>query len=63
MALIGLGLETTARGAARWMTTLAARYGFRRIVVVAHSMGGFVARAAINEMAENAATATWSPRS
>ena len=48
----GLGLDMTARGAARWMTTLAARYPFRRIVIVAHSMGGPVARATINHMIE-----------
>jgi pimeloyl-ACP methyl ester carboxylesterase len=49
----GLGLDATARGAARWMSVLASRYHFKRIVIVAHSMGGVVARATINNMVAN----------
>lgn len=49
----GLGLDATARGAARWMSVLASRYHFKRLVIVAHSMGGVVARATINDMVAN----------
>jgi pimeloyl-ACP methyl ester carboxylesterase len=49
----GLGLNATARGAARWMSVLASRYGFKHLVIVAHSMGGVVARATINNMIAN----------
>ncbi len=49
----GLDLDATARGAARWMGVLAGRNHFTRLVVVAHSMGGLVARAMINDMVTN----------
>lgn len=49
----GLGLDATARGAARWMSVLATHYHFKRLVIVAHSMGGVVARATINDMVAN----------
>jgi len=47
----GLELSRTADGIARWMRELQARCGFRRLVVVAHSMGGLVARAFIERAA------------
>lgn len=46
----GLDLDMMARGAARWITALATRYEFQHFIIVAHSMGGLVARATINEM-------------
>lgn len=47
-------LESTARYVNRVMLELHARYPFKRIAVVAHSMGGLVARAAINLLSEYA---------
>jgi pimeloyl-ACP methyl ester carboxylesterase len=49
----GLGLDDTGRGVARWLNVLAARYRFPRLIIVAHSMGGLVSRAAINYMTAN----------
>lgn len=46
----GLSNETLAQGVARWTNALAARYGARRLAVVAYSMGGLVARAAVNRV-------------
>jgi hypothetical protein len=46
----GVSLETAGRGGARWLRTLAVRYGIRHLIVVAHSMGGLVSRRIINEM-------------
>src|SRR5207244_7410145 len=47
----GLDLDRVADGFARWMQVLQVRCGFRRLVVVAHSMGGLVARAFIERVA------------
>jgi pimeloyl-ACP methyl ester carboxylesterase len=47
----GLRNDVTAQGIARWTGILAARYGTPHFAVVAHSMGGLVARAAINQVA------------
>jgi pimeloyl-ACP methyl ester carboxylesterase len=44
-----LDLESTARAVNRCMLLLHARYRYAQIAVVAHSMGGLVARAAINQ--------------
>jgi pimeloyl-ACP methyl ester carboxylesterase len=49
----GMDLQIIARGIARWTTAFATRYGVRRLIVVAHSMGGLVSRAAINTLAVN----------
>lgn len=49
----GIDLDVTARGAARWLNTLTVRYGFQRIAIVAHSMGGLVSRATINGLVAN----------
>jgi len=46
----GLDLDDIARGAARWLNTLAARYEFQRVIIVAHSMGGLVSRATIDHL-------------
>jgi pimeloyl-ACP methyl ester carboxylesterase len=43
----GFELDRNADGIARWMQVLRARCSFDRLVVVAHSMGGLVARAFI----------------
>src|SRR5207249_6802629 len=43
---------------ARWMQVLQVRCGFRRLVVVAHSMGGLVARAFIERVAGDHAAPT-----
>jgi pimeloyl-ACP methyl ester carboxylesterase len=47
----GFELDRTADGIARWMQVLRARCDFDRLVVVAHSMGGLVARAFIERAA------------
>jgi Putative serine esterase (DUF676) len=44
----GLELDQTATSAARWLNLLSVRYGFEHLAVVAHSMGGLVARAMLN---------------
>src|SRR5262249_30463900 len=44
------GLETTAMALDRWMEELYVRYRSPRLAVVAHSMGGLVARAFINRL-------------
>lgn len=49
----GSDLEMMARGAARWLGTLAARYELEHVIIVAHSMGGLVSRATINDLANN----------
>jgi pimeloyl-ACP methyl ester carboxylesterase len=46
----GLHLDLVARGMTRWLDALVARHDIPRIVIVAHSMGGLVSRAAINRM-------------
>lgn len=43
-----VGLETTATALDRWVQALHVRHRFERMAVVAHSMGGLVARAFIN---------------
>jgi pimeloyl-ACP methyl ester carboxylesterase len=48
----GMDLDFLARGFARWMSAIAARYELQRFIIVAHSMGGLVSRAAINDMAD-----------
>jgi pimeloyl-ACP methyl ester carboxylesterase len=47
----GLELGRVAEGLERWMQVLQAHCGFRRLIVVAHSMGGLVARAFIERAA------------
>ena len=54
----GLDLDRVADGFARWMQVLQVRCGFRRLVVVAHSMGGLVARAFIERVAGDHAAPT-----
>jgi hypothetical protein len=49
----GLSVDLTGRAVARWLGMLSARYGFKRLIIVAHSMGGLVSRAAINRMVAN----------
>lgn len=46
----GMDLEMMGRGVARWLETLVARYQIEHLVVVAHSLGGLVSRAAINNL-------------
>src|SRR5262245_60726743 len=43
-------LDTTAMALDRWMEQLYVRHRYRRLAVVAHSMGGLVARAFINRV-------------
>lgn len=50
----GLRLEKSANGLSRAMQVLKARYGFPKLYVVAHSMGGLVARGAIEQAAKEA---------
>jgi pimeloyl-ACP methyl ester carboxylesterase len=52
----GFELDRTADGIARWMQVLHARCAFDRLVVVAHSMGGLVARAFIERAAGDSMT-------
>lgn len=47
----GVGLDKSANALATGMTMLHQRYGFPRLGVVAHSMGGLVARGAIQRTA------------
>lgn len=47
----GLELDRSADGIARWMQELQTRCRFHRLIVVAHSMGGLVARAFIERAA------------
>jgi pimeloyl-ACP methyl ester carboxylesterase len=49
----GFDLDLIARGGARWLNTLAARYEFQHFIIVAHSMGGLVSRATINQLTAN----------
>jgi pimeloyl-ACP methyl ester carboxylesterase len=44
-------LDTTTMALDRWMEQLYVRHGYRRLAVVAHSMGGLIARAFINRLA------------
>ena len=43
-------LGATTMALDRWMEQLYVRYGYRRLAVVAHSMGGLIARAFINRV-------------
>lgn len=45
----GVRLEVAARGILRWLAVLHTRYPFKQLVIIAHSMGGIVARSAINQ--------------
>src|SRR5262245_11435866 len=47
----GFELDRVADGLARWMQEMQSRCGFDRLAVVAHSMGGLVARAFIDRAA------------
>jgi pimeloyl-ACP methyl ester carboxylesterase len=44
-------LDTTTMALDRWMEQLYVRHRYRRLAVVAHSMGGLIARAFINRLA------------
>ena len=44
----GLQLKVTAAYIMRWLNTLRAEYGFSEIAVVAHSMGGLVAKSTLH---------------
>ena len=44
------GLDRTAMALDRWMEQLYVRHHYRRLAVIAHSMGGLVARAFINRV-------------
>ena len=50
----GMRLERVARAMATGLNTLKQRYGFKECYVVAHSMGGLVARAALDSEAKSA---------
>jgi len=56
----GADLDLIARGFARWMTAISARYDFKQFIIVAHSMGGLVSRSAINAMADHPVAGTLS---
>jgi pimeloyl-ACP methyl ester carboxylesterase len=47
-------LDQLGRGLVRALAALQVKYGFSRLILVAHSMGGLVTRAALNYAAENA---------
>jgi len=47
-------LDRLGRGLVRAMGALQVKYGFSRLILVAHSMGGLVTRAALNYAIENA---------
>ena len=49
-------LDQLARGLVRAMAALQVKYRFSRLILVAHSMGGLVTRAALNYAIENAST-------
>jgi len=49
-------LDQLGRGLLRAMAALQVKYGFSRLILVAHSMGGLVMRAALNYAIENAST-------
>ena len=49
-------LDQLGRGLVRAMAALQVKYGFSRLILVAHSMGGLVTRAALNYTIENAKT-------
>src|SRR6185369_8572966 len=49
----GVGLDDAGRVLVRWLSVLQAEYGFSKIVLVAHSMGGLVTRAAVNHVFED----------
>ena len=49
----GVGLDAASRSLLRWLATLQVQYGFSKMVLVAHSMGGLVTAAAINHAIED----------
>ena len=49
-------LDRLGRGLVRAMAALQVKYGFSRLILVAHSMGGLVTRAALNYTIENPST-------
>jgi len=49
-------LDQLGRGLVRAMAALQVKYGFSRLILVAHSMGGLVTRAALNYTIEHAST-------
>jgi pimeloyl-ACP methyl ester carboxylesterase len=49
-------LDRLGRGLVRAIAALQVKYGFSRLILVAHSMGGLVSRAALNYVMENAST-------
>ena len=49
-------LDSVKRGLVRAMAALRVKYGFSRLILVGHSMGGLVTRAALNYTMENAKT-------
>ncbi len=49
-------LDRLGRGLVRAMAALQVKYGFSRLILVAHSMGGLVSRAAVNYAVQNAAS-------
>jgi pimeloyl-ACP methyl ester carboxylesterase len=46
----GIGLTDVGRSLARWLALLQVQHGYSKIVLVAHSMGGLVTRALVNEV-------------
>jgi pimeloyl-ACP methyl ester carboxylesterase len=46
----GIGLDDVGRVLARWLAALQAEHGFTKIILVAHSMGGLVTRALVNDV-------------
>lgn len=49
-------LDRIAQSLERALSGLQVRHGFSRLIVVPHSMGGLVTRAALNDVMENSAT-------
>ncbi len=49
-------LDKLGRGLVRALAALQVKYGFSRLILVAHSMGGLVTRAALNYTIENVST-------
>lgn len=52
----GMRLEKSANGLSRAMQLLRAKYGFSKVYVVAHSMGGLVARGAVKQAIRESGT-------